>query len=176
LLPTVKEVNAEGACREATKYALQLVVAERERCADAELRACESACQFAERGEAAAEAGRAEAAQRLSEGKQGLAAAQATLAGLREQLAALEAAEVAKGGRKKDTTVRTVEGLEKTDDELTKSWTNLEDAIKAEIEGDAARQLPTGRNPAYQLKKPAKLSTATAATAAQPAEIGRAHV
>ena len=114
LLPTVKGVNAEGACRTATMGALTVVVAERERCAESERRACSSACLFAEQGEEAAEVGREEASQRLANAKQARVGAQAALAGLREQVAALEAAEVAKGGKKKDLIVQTVEGLEKT--------------------------------------------------------------
>jgi hypothetical protein len=161
LLPTIKWHDSESGCREGIKKALQMVADERERCAIAEMRACESACSFGRDAEEAAKVERARAQQRLEQGRESLAAAQASVEALRTRLAELEDLERAKG-RTQDTTVRTVEGLEKTDSELTRSWTNLEDAIKAEMSGEVVTQWQgTAGRKQYQLKKPMRMSPAS---------------
>lgn len=161
LLPTVKWHNAESACREGTKTALQTVADERQRCASAELHACQSACSLALAAEEHAFAEQADAEKRLGQGQDALAAAKETLISLQARLAELVDLERAQGGTR-DPVSRTVQGLEKTDGELTRSWTNLQDALAAEISGEAAsRHGEVVRRDRYQLKKPLRTSSAS---------------
>lgn len=162
LRPAVKWHNAEAAARNGMKMALQVVADERERCAAAELRDRESVCSSARDAEQVATAEHADAANRLRQKQEALVAAAENLKSLQARLAKLQELERAQG-KKQDPRSRTVEGLEKTEGELTRSWTNLQDALTAEINGEATpRREGFKQSTRYQMEKPLRISSATA--------------
>ena len=155
MLPRGKAQSVRSECREATVKALQVVEAERSRCADAEIRTLEAACKSAADGEAAAKMAVAQAHNTVKRTETDLTAANAKLSNLRARLPA--------EGEVEDNIE---DRLAKTESELSKSWDNLEDAIKAEIAGEVVEQWP--RSTPYQFKKPLQKAAAEAVAMVGP--------